>query len=397
MGMNPMMMSQGIFGGFNGQGMGMTAMNGMSGMSGMSGMAGMAGMNMGMGYNPGYGGWGALGGMGGDFGGNAGYYPGSGYNQQSHQDNFHQVHHQPYANNNYLQNRSRGQAYSQRGYGRDQGYHDRQAALASQDSEEAFRQQLPTSFQGRGTSQRGQIQVQQHMQEKRENDSKIDPIKEPDPSRVGYQKAEVRDGALNVSRSEVEDEIKTNLELDISTQSADQVPVDSVQQSIEVAIEEREMEHSPEQMSTDQQPIAAIDTIHIPSTDIEINQMTTMPPPVGPAIPLGPAAQFSQSPLQECHGRGRSMRGYGRTVFGHRGRGSGYMNGTFGHVHDMPVGAPLEPIGQGVMGAPTGPKAMREGQPPNGGIRGRAGFQIAGRGGKAPPTGPARTALTRAR
>jgi len=384
MGVTPIMMSQGMFGGFNGQGMGMAS------------MSGMAGMNMGMGYHAGYGGWGAMGVLGGDFGANAGYYPGSGYNQQSHQENFHQLHHQPYAHNNYSQNRSRGHAYSQRGYGRDQGYHDRQAALASEDSEEAFRQQLPTSFQGRGTSQRGQIQVQQYMQEKQETDSRNDPIKELATSRADDQEAEVRDGALNVPNRDVEDETKTNLELDTSTQIANPRPDVSVQQSIEVAPEERDLEHSRRQESTDLQSIAVIDTAHIPSADTEVSPTTAMPPPLGPAVPLGPAAQFSQSPLQEFHGRGRGMRGYGRTAFGHRGRGFPYMNGTFGHAQDIPVAAPLEAMGQGVMGAPTGPKAMREGQP-NSGIRGRGGFQIAGRGGKAPPTGPARTVTTRAR
>ena len=62
--MDPNMM---MYGGFNGQGMGYNGMN--------------IGM---MGNGGGYGNWGGqMGGMNGNFGANAGYYPNSGYNQQS--------------------------------------------------------------------------------------------------------------------------------------------------------------------------------------------------------------------------------------------------------------------------------------------------------------------------
>lgn len=92
LGMNSMDFSPTMFGGFNMQGMNPA-------------MAGMNGMNMNYG-----GGYGWNGHMGGDFGANAGYYPNGGYNMHQHQQ---------YPNRNFHnQNRFHGPGSAQRGFGR---------------------------------------------------------------------------------------------------------------------------------------------------------------------------------------------------------------------------------------------------------------------------------------
>ena len=131
---------------------------------------------------------------------------------------------------------------------------------------------------------------------------------------------------------------------------------------------------------------SALETEPLPSTSntqqiAEIYQEdshASMPPP---SAPLGPAAHFSE-PIKDFGFRGR---GHGR--FGSKGRGSVPMpNG----VPLSPVKAisqssvsPKEPKTVGVVGAPTGPKAMRE-PPPKAvtlvAARGNGGgFQIMGR------------------
>lgn len=105
MGMDPLAMAQGQFGGFNGQGFGMNGMN----------------MNMGMNgsFDGNFQAWNA--GMNGDYGANTGYYPQGGYNQQMQQG---QVNHMQRAHyhNNYNQNRFRGRG-NRRGFGREQQSH----------------------------------------------------------------------------------------------------------------------------------------------------------------------------------------------------------------------------------------------------------------------------------
>lgn len=76
----------------------------------------------------------------------------------------------------------------------------------------------------------------------------------------------------------------------------------------------------------------------------------------------------------EYHGRGR---GRGRGRYGFRG-GFANRGGINQYQDNYQVITPVTPIGVGVEGAPTGPKAMREGLP-NVGYRGRGGYN-AGRG-----------------
>lgn len=115
----------------------------------------------------------------------------------------------------------------------------------------------------------------------------------------------------------------------------------------------------------------------------EENSHASMPPP---SAPLGPAAHFSE-PVKDFGFRGR---GHGR--FGSKGRGSvpvpnGVPLSPAKAVSQSSV-SPKEPKTVGVVGAPTGPKAMRE--PPHKAAtpvaaRGNGGgFQIMGRASMAP-------------
>lgn len=89
---------------------------------------------------------------------------------------------------------------------------------------------------------------------------------------------------------------------------------------------------------------------------------------LGPNVPLGPAAQFAN--------RG----------FGPRGR-SGFRGGmdSRGSMRGRDNASFMSPAGTGVVGAPTGPKALREGRP-NIGIRGGAA-----RGGRSAMMSPTTT------
>jgi hypothetical protein len=116
----------------------------------------------------------------------------------------------------------------------------------------------------------------------------------------------------------------------------------------------------------------------IPSVAPELESTETPMPP--PSAPLGPAAQFAD-PVRDYGFRGR---GHGRLPS--RGRGSfhtinGHPISPIKPAPAPPFRAPIEPKGTGVVGAPTGPKAMRAPAPVmNGPIRGRGGgFQIVGR------------------
>jgi len=115
----------------------------------------------------------------------------------------------------------------------------------------------------------------------------------------------------------------------------------------------------------------------VPEAYQEDLQGPPMPPP---SAPLGPAAQYGDA----VKDYGFRSRGHGR--FSSRGRGSGPMPQ---HIYPtspvkpaptlQPVNSP-EPKGVGVVGAPTGPRAMRE--PPIKPAAPRSsggGFQIVGR------------------
>ncbi len=386
------MMSQGMFGGFNGQGMGMN------------------GMNMGMGFDGGYGGWGGqsvmgMGGMNGDFGANAGYYPGGGYNQQSHQGHFNQMHNQQFPNDNYHQNRfHRGQGHSQRGYGHGQGRYaghgQNNHSQGFKENNSAFHHQLPTGFQDRRPSQQPSAEPQE-LPQTEEIIAEDKASKEPESLVAGDDStSEVPKDGHEIIDVRAEDETRTNQQPEIIVQDNDEAQPQDIKPSIETVHDEAMADAGPaqEEEALVLHPIATIDSIDPPVVEADVSPVPAMLPTGPAAAPLGPAAHFTSTPAQDFPSRGRGgMRGYGRGGYefrgpGHRGRGSMHMSATFGHFAAAAeyVAVPMQPSSQGVgvVGAPKGPKAMREGLP-NVGFRGRGGFQVSGRGARAVPTGPA--------
>ncbi|KAF2497912.1 hypothetical protein BU16DRAFT_580481 [Lophium mytilinum] len=391
-GMNMGPMSQGMFGGFGGQGMG---------------MSGMAGMNMGMNYGGGYGtGWNGQQMSGGDFGGaNAGYYPGGGYNQSS-QGNFpHQMHQQQFPKNNFQnQNRFQGQgAYPQRGgFGR-----GHQGNLATQNQGQAYGQnQVPTS--------------QNHSEQKHDDttdrqtssglqDSSIRMTVEqsqapPDTEADGVEGApeKASDSAENpgLDASTGNSDIKAEGEQNANSINAsgseletnEIVDATALTRPAEEFAEDTSMNANMDTPTQQFQPIATVDTsepFSQPFDHQNMNMNMNMGMGMGMSHDMmgqvypGQPHQMGMMDPYSHRGRGGARGGFGRGVghdfrggFGGRGvQGGGFMaTGAFGgsntavlpHSGDVTVLTPGEPRGLGVEGAPTGPKAMREGRPNTG-------------------------------
>ena len=416
--MDPMGVTQGMYGGLGSQGMGMN------------------GINVGMGFNAGQGVYGgfygqpaawdagqdkfnpnAFGGhstgMAGDFGGNTGY---GGYNMPQHQGNFNQIHHQ-YQNNDF-QNGYNGHGFHTRGRGRGRGYHNagrgrgghNQVNAGNQSNYEPFHHQIPPPV------------------------AKPDPIHQQNIS--GAEKAQ--DLGANVENAEKAPEAHMDLDekannqlnkelepggsddfadANKTTNLTDGVPEDSAFSQAEPSAkdslhdEKHKTDPEPGSESTlvhrslrtpeNQDHTAPIETFisddveeansNIIPNSITAANSTAMPPPTQP-IPLGPAAQYPGDHSQEYGSRGRgSGRGYFRGSSEYRGalRGRGsslHSNLSIATAATPPqfaaiekvVIAPAEPKGLGVEGAPKAPKALREGLP-NTGIRGGRGFSIVGR------------------
>ena len=154
-----------------------------------------------------------------------------------------------------------------------------------------------------------------------------------------------------VAKDDANQNNPTSEEAQVSKQE-EQIPIESVVSQSPGAMEERK--------SQDSTTVVAV----APADDTA----SAMPPP---SAPLGPAVQFG-----DAH-REHGFIARGRGGFAGRGRG-GFMQNGVASKPDFPLNAPTEPKGQGVAGAPTGPKALRPGYvaPP---ARGRGGLQIVGR------------------
>ena len=392
-GINPM--TQGMFGGFGGPNMGMAGMNGLNSMNGM---------NMGINFNPGqemYGtGWNGQNsnvwngpqsnnpnafsnGMGGDFGSNSGY----GYNP-SQQGNFHQ--HQ-YPNGDFqggYQGRGygRGRGRARVGYGRGRGgygqapqgnYTNYQHPYEQQQQEIQNMQAQMTSNQVSQTEPNGQL------------DSNDRPADDESQTQLNFAPGgqdEVQEALGNdYSKAETTIETETPAPRDAVPEADANAETDAEPEGADIADNEPPR---PDQAET-MQPIRALspttneDDIQpadeTPSVAVE-PEVTEQPMPP-PSAPLGPAAQFADP------ARDYGFRGRGHSRMSSRGRGS--FHAVNGHPISPvkpalapPFKAPIEPKGTGVVGAPTGPKAMRAPAvnsplPP---VRGRGGgFQIVGR------------------
>lgn len=418
MGMDPMQaMSQGMFGGLGGQNMGMNGMNGMN--AGMGFPTGQGWNNGGFNGQPGawmsgqdkfnqnaYGGGHANGMMGGDFGANAGY---AGYNMPSHQGNFNQMNHHQFPNHDFQSNGYHGQGFHNRGRGgRGRGYGNaprgrggyNQVMTGNQTNHEPFHHQYPQQFDHGGNSlpQRSQ----QSQDNVRENDADVDDfgrIKRPQEEATDEQIArQMAPGDADESPEAPETAAPAEgpapaTEKDERSSDAvdDPAPTtDSTQPNPPNAQDSKDQpfeKKKPAPIETfisdeppEAEPIA-------PSSTTAAN---TMMPPPSPAISQPPfSAASSEAPYEYGYrGRGdarRLSRGSSDVRGVGRGRGAPFIpNGITNHAISpsqptpMPIAAPTEPKGVGVVGAPKGPKAMREGLP-NTGIRGGRGFSIVGR------------------
>ena len=396
-------MSQGLFGGFGGPG-GMAGMNGINGMN----------MNMGMNFNPAQGMYGTAwnvrssnmwnglqnnnpnafsNGIGGDYGSNSGF----GYNM-SQQGNFHQ---QQYPNGEiqngfYARGYGRGRGRGRGGYGRGRGgyapntqgnfpnfqqpheqqQYEIQAMQAEMMKNQASQEKPSTEVDSKRDAKEEQIKAlndefapggQEDVHEALGDDYARAQREEREPSAIQSVVREQIDSA-NVEAEPVESteltEVPVTIERDPEGDSwlNDDVEMMQASQNPLPPISEKKALVSPREKS--------------PENGRQPTPQASMPPP---SAPLGPASHFD--PTRDYGFRGR---GHGR--YSSRGRGSLHLpNGsTFSPVKpapEPPFNPPTEPKRPGVVGAPTGPKAMRAGPaPPTGPARGRGGgFQIVGR------------------
>ena len=415
MGFDLMSMTQGMYGGYNGQGLGINGMN--AGMGFTNGQGAYGGYNgQAASWNTGqnnynqnaYGGH--ANGMAGDFGSNSGY---GGYNMPQHQGNFNQVHPRQFSNNEF-QHGYHGQGFQNRGRGRGRGYHNssrgrggyNQVNSGYQANYESSQHQIPAQTDAKGpdqqqipdqTQQNGEPQQQQEngitltdgVQAQKTPDE-FDMAKELLPGDAEDQIEHLESPKSNVEmpgppNETGETSYKPETEAGLESKVKDE---DTVKTSL--VDEDEPSKTSPIEAVVPSEPTGP-EVSDVISTVVSVPNTAMLPPP-SPAIPTGPSAHYThdQLPSFEYGIRGRG-RGYHRGNFdyrgGSRGRGSNHL--TNGHSAHVPNGqvfsgtqvlptTHIEPKGLGVEGAPTGPKALREGLP-NVGVRGGRGFAIVGR------------------
>ena len=404
MGMDPMAMSQGMYGGFGAQGMGMN------------------GMNVGMGFNSGQGAFGGFNGqpaawnagqdkfnqnayghstgMAGDFGANAGY---GGYNMPQHQGNFHQMHHQ-YQNNDY-QNGYNGPGFQNRGRGRGRGYSNagrgrggfNQVNAGNQANYEPFHHQVPQQI-----TKQGSFQQQPPVETEKDQERQSQAVEGPQNT-----------NSEQINEEKMPDEqLSKELDPGDADDAADAVPIkpsdnptvdksDVVHTEPLESVSHHESDHKDPAPDPEKEnkpaPIATFISSDVKEPESSQLQSTksdpsSMMPPPTQVVPIGPAALYSVDQPQDYALRGRgagrgSYRGSVDYRGGLRGRGSGFHSNSIvvqptptqpTPAVESPIIPPSEPKGLGVEGAPKAPKALRDGLP-NTGMRGGRGFSIIGR------------------
>ncbi|KAL8870157.1 MAG: hypothetical protein Q9174_003735 [Haloplaca sp. 1 TL-2023] len=391
---------QAMYGGFGGSGVGMTGMNAGMGFPGGQGWNG--------GFNGQPGGWmsgqdkynqnaygGQANGMGGDFGGNAGY---AGYNMPSHQGNFNQMNHHQFPNNDF-QSGYHGQGYSNRGRGRGRGYsyasrgrggYD-QVMATNQTNHDSFHHEKPPqdSHQEGSHSQYTQHQDEAVKDANSESDTKQNENTSEQLAKE-FAPGDADEGPIDPATTALEETPITqyqNGDADQSSKSDAAPPVSAA---------DAELEHHPDPPGQNQQEKPAPIQTFVPDEQTQADSAhpasaSSMMPPPSPAVvqPTPYSSVVDSSYDYSTRGRG-SGRGFSRPATDFRGAGRGrgapgYLpNGNSSHGLTGSVStpaaaaAPIVPLGTGVEGAPTGPKAMREGLP-NTGVRGGRGFSIVGR------------------
>lgn len=416
MGMDPMTMSQGMYGGFGGQGMGVNGMNmGMGFNNAGQGAFGGGGFNgQPAAWNAGqdkfnqnaYGGQAGMG--GGDFGAITGY---GGYNVPPHQGNFNQMHQHQYPNNDFhhghhgqgFQNRGRGRGRGYSNAGRGRGGYSQNFSQGNQNQTqtnyEPFHQQVPPQVTRRGSPIYGPQQDQPARQETNEATTTGQQDIRPDENATGLTAEEQLNKELDPGDAEENTEKlsdATTKEEQVEPAAEEVVAKAEAQEETQAEIVLETKEEKPEPIPTfisEETPkpeLSAVDT----SSSVP----PTMMPPPSPMIPTGPSALHAEQPLDTSpRGRGAGRGFYGGSDYrgGSRGRGSGYsLHNSFPRVTPPIVKAavpPSAPKGLGVEGAPKAPKALREGQS-NSGIK---GFSIVGRASVAAQTRPDSTTATK--
>ena len=416
MGMDPVQaMSQGMYGGFGGPGIGMNGMNmGMGFPTGQGMFGGFTGQpgawNSGQdNFNQNaYGGHAS--GMGGDFGANSGY---AGYNMPQHQGNYNQMNHHQFPNHDF-QNGYHGQNFHSRGRGRGRGYYNatrgrggfNQVNAGNQANNEPFHHQMPSQLAAQDSSQ--SQQPQQIQQAGRQLDIEASP-KAQEQSSDAAKASEERfnkdlapgdaDDDLEASATAAPGEgptkINENAQDHVKGEGSESIRPVPEQEAIEAEVEEKKTIASETVVSGElsQRSFQGSDHRGGPRNDSQIvaaGGPTSIIPPSSPRRPQITTATPTLEQGYEHTPRGRGgMRGMyrGGTDSRATGRGRGgvvLLNGHTNHISSInsssqvPNNPPTEPKGLGVEGAPTGPKAMREGFP-NNGLRGGRGFSIIGR------------------
>lgn len=417
MGMDPMqVMSQGMFGGFGGPGMGVNGMN--------AGMGFPAGQMWNGGFNGQPGSWmsgqdkfnqngygGHANGMGGDFGANAGY---AGYNMPSHQGNYNQMNHQQFPNHDF-QNGHHGQGFHNRGRGRGRGYHAyaprgrggyNQVTNGSHTNHEPIYNQVPPRFPRQHdpdapNPQQSEDAEKHQVDEFGRDISGLAKTKEATDDEIARAMApgdaDENESPEAPATTGIQEAPATRIPNDELPKASGKDPTAIQEPDKQDANSDKEI-YQPQ----DHEKPAAIEKFvsddpsraGLTSPSSVVAGKTMMPPPT-PSIPQAPrSSSFSDN---VPHGPSARVQGNGRE----HSRGSSISGVTGGRresiiAHDettnhlrsgfgpaaLPMTAPLEPRGVGVEGAPKGPRAMREGLP-NTGIRGGRGFSIIGRGGSA--------------
>ena len=385
MGMDPMVMAQGMFNNFGGPGM-------------------MNGMNMGMGFDAGQGGfdggfngqqqgaWNSGGqnkfnqnsyGGGANYAANTGYD--AGYNMPPHQGNFNQMHYSQndfhqhgYHNQGFHRGRGRGRggyAYSARGRGNFHQVNQNHNANNPPSS-----QQIPQGPVRRGSPEYTPMNGEtEDVTKVRQNHD--------EPSRDEFAPGDAEDRAEEEAASRATD--KPAVEAPSPKEYKDHpVPTDG----------DEKTQEQDNLLSPEREPKSAVDDssvaapfsptkpprAHAPAGSLDSFQM---PPPPSPSVPTGPSRQFTKeypTAIAPNLGRGHEAMDVSQEQNPglHGRRFTRIPNGEVTHSAPLPaersIIPPAEPKGLGVVGAPTGPKAMRHGSVGTA-IKPDPGFSIVGR------------------
>ena len=381
--MDPMMMSQ-MFGGFGGPGMGMNGMNGM---------------NMGMGFNSGQGAFGGFNGqtngwMSGQenfnanaFGANGAFGQG-GFHMPSHQGNFNHMNQQQYPNNDFQQGynrtghnprgrRGRGGFHAGRGYGHQNMHQGNPNGSANHHRngplDATTRPQNEHAQDVQGVQETQAVSSSAHDGgEANQGDVKPNEDEPIEASLPDGSKATADDTAGQEAGQAVD--VPDSKDVDTIGSSANLREHQVTEEVAPIAPSTDEVEDKPQSIQT-----FMSEDDHRGRRAYEYKPARhDMSAPI-PDAPSGPSGRGGHDPSHDQVGWGRgSSRGFHTGGPPFRGRGGYHLNDAGALSNPMSSSVILpEPKVVGVPGAPTGPKALRQGGP-NISSRGR-GLAIVGR------------------